>query len=625
MMIVKYRPDIDGLRTVAIVPVLLFHAGVPGMPGGFVGVDVFFVISGYLITAIIARELDNGTFSIVRFYERRIRRIFPALAVMMAAVLAGAAWLYFPADYRLVPRSVVAALLFVSNVFFWSETGYFDTAAHSKPMLHTWSLAVEEQFYIVFPLLLIFLRRSGASKRNAALTAIFIASLLLSIVLTRNLPDFAFFMLPTRAWELLAGSLLALGVLPPIANRAAREALAVAGLAAIAWAVLTFSATTPFPGISAMYPVLGAAALLHVAPGTAVGKLLSIRLVVFIGLISYSLYLWHWPVIVFVEYATDQRLEGVGSLAAICLSLLLALLSWRFVERPFRDVQQVPRRRIFVLAGSSASLILGISVAAIAARGWPQRFAPAIVAYAGASRDVSPRREECHRQQDGWRGVPPCVFGAAVPPTAMMWGDSHGVELSQALGEAAVGKNRAFVSETTSSCQPLIGFASPGSRCEARNRAVLSYLDARPGIRTVIIVGFWANPANLTQPAFASALEATVMRLRQRRRRVILVGAIPMHDWPVPRHVAHLAQQRALGAHEAAPPSEAVPMINRMAPILARLRADGVTVVDPRDQLCRGDYCDFYRGGQVLYFDRHHLSMAGARIVATSIGDAMLD
>ncbi len=614
-----YRPEIDGLRTVAILPVLLFHAGVSGLPGGFVGVDVFFVISGFLITGIIAREVDEQRFSIVRFYERRIRRILPALVAVMVAVLAGAAWLYFPGDFRMVPRSVIAALLSGSNILFWSEAGYFDAAAHSKPMLHTWSLAVEEQFYIVFPLLLILLHRYGARSLLHVLAAIFVGSLALCIVLTRTHPEFAFYLLPTRAWELMAGALLAVGAVPAVTDRRAREVVAVAGLAAIGWAVVAFTPATAFPGAAALLPVLGAAALIHAAEGTAVGRLLSLRPVVFVGQISYSLYLWHWPVIVFAEYATDRRLTGGWTVAAIAVSFVLAALSWRTVERPFRNSQWVPQARLFKLAGVAAASIVVVSIAGVAARGWPQRFAPEVLALDAASKGVSPRRDACHRQQDDPPGIPPCRFGADVPPAALLWGDSHGVEMSYALGELARVRGQSLVSETTSDCTPVLGLVSLGDACAARNREVVSYLDAHPGIRTLFIVGFWANPANQRRPGLPQALAATIARLRTGGRTVVLLGGVPMQAWPVPRHLAHLEQRGVLSEPDGVTLAEHTAMTRYLAPTLAGLRADGVTVVEPSDLLCRSGRCDVYRGGQVLYFDRHHLSVAGARIVAAGL------
>ncbi|PHQ61093.1 MAG: acyltransferase, partial [Sphingobium sp.] len=333
----RYRRDIDGLRAVAILPVLLFHAHVPGFSGGYVGVDIFFVISGFLITGIIAREVDEGRFSLVHFYERRFRRIIPALALMILVTLGCAAWLYLPGDLDGVPKSALAATLFASNLWFFTDTGYFAGGADVKPLLHTWSLAVEEQYYIGFPILLMLLARYAPRWRAVVLTMIAAGSLALAIILQRDTSGFTFYLLPTRAWELFAGGLLALGVLPAINRRWISELVAWGGLLAIALAVTFYDRDTIFPGLTALPPVLGAAALIHASPGTSVGRLLSLPILVGIGLLSYSLYLWHWPLIVFTEYATDAPLSGAIRLIVMAAALLAAALSWRFVERPFRS------------------------------------------------------------------------------------------------------------------------------------------------------------------------------------------------------------------------------------------------------------------------------------------------
>ena len=313
----RYRRDIDGLRAIAILPVLLFHAHVPGFSGGYVGVDIFFVISGFLITGIIAREVDEQRFSLVHFYERRFRRIMPALSLMILAVLAAACWLYLPGDIEGVPKSALAATLFASNLWFFTDTGYFAGGADVKPLLHTWSLAVEEQFYIGFPILLMLVARFAARWRGLIVGAIAAISLALAIALQRDTSGFTFYLLPTRAWELFAGALLALGAIPAARARWLREALAWSGLLSVAFAVIFYTRETVFPGITALPPVLGAALLLHSAPGTSVGRLLSMPLFVGVGLISYSLYLWHWPLIVFTEYATDAALTGSTAIAVV--------------------------------------------------------------------------------------------------------------------------------------------------------------------------------------------------------------------------------------------------------------------------------------------------------------------
>jgi peptidoglycan/LPS O-acetylase OafA/YrhL len=331
-----YRADIDGLRAVAVVPVLLFHAGFPAFGGGFVGVDVFLVISGYLITANILGHSDGGRFSVIDFYARRIRRIFPALFAMLLGTAAIGLLVLLPGDLADLGREVSAATAFASNVLYWRETGYFEATAGQKLLLHTWSLAVEEQFYVAFPLLMYLAARADIS-RVLVIAGALALSFALALWGVRHEPAATFYLAPTRAWELLLGALLAAGAIPAPARRRVRDGLSLLGLGLIAWGVLAFSPRTPFPGASALVPCLGAALVIHAGAGgrSLGGRLLGSPATVFVGLISYSLYLWHWPLLVLAKYYAVRELTGAEVLAVLLLSVLVATVSWRFVERPF--------------------------------------------------------------------------------------------------------------------------------------------------------------------------------------------------------------------------------------------------------------------------------------------------
>ena len=608
----RYRRDIDGLRALAILPVLLFHAHVPGFSGGYVGVDIFFVISGYLITGIIAREVDEGRFSLARFYERRFRRIMPALALMILVVLGGAAWLYLPGDLEGVPRSALAATLFASNLWFFTDTGYFSGGADVKPLLHTWSLAVEEQYYIGFPILLMLLARHAPRWRTGIVAAIAAGSLALAIVMQRDTSGFTFYLLPTRAWELFAGALLALGVVPVVRARWLREAIAGCGLAAIALSVLLYDRTTIFPGVTALPPVLGAAALIHAAPGTRIGRMLGWRPLVGLGLISYSLYLWHWPLIVFTEYATDLPLSGGTQVAVIAASLLAGTLSWRVVERPFRDSQRVPRRAIFLFTGAAMGLLCVMALALLAMGGWPSRFAPQVLTQMAGQKDFAPTRKQCH--DTFMRNATPCALGAAVPPDAMLWGDSHGVELAYALSLDAKAQNRSLIERTTSSCPPVLGYQAKDARCAAANQAAFDAIRADPEIRRVYLAAFWAN-GDFDYPAFVGKLDRTIAAIRGLGRQVVLIGPVPPQPFDVPRRLAHLAQagqlEQARGIDRAHVEARTV----HLRALFARWQARGVSLIDPVAALCTTGTCAIERDGKPLYFDSHHLSTAGARWV----------
>src|SRR5207248_6169363 len=320
----KYRPEIDGLRALAILPVVLFHYRAPGFQGGFVGVDVFFVMSGYLITGLVQSEMQCGTFSLAQFYERRVRRIFPGLFAMLAVVSIAAYVLLFPADLVRYAQSLFATALFGANFEFWREAGYFDTFANQKPLLHLWSIAVEEQFYLLFPALLILLRHAAPRLRIAAVGFVFIASFALGAWGVGAAPVATFYLLPARAWELMLGALLALGAVPAFRTRMASETLAALGLVLIGASMFAFTPATPFPGPAALLPCAGAALVIHAADPqrTFVGRALGVRPLVFIGLISYSLYLWHWPVFVFATYVHFREPTGMESPALIAFSFV---------------------------------------------------------------------------------------------------------------------------------------------------------------------------------------------------------------------------------------------------------------------------------------------------------------
>jgi len=337
----KYRPEIDGLRALAVLPVILFHAQEHYLPGGFLGVDIFFVISGFLITRIIQTELDNRQFSLARFYERRIRRILPALFTVILCSLP-LAWLtlYSVATMKEFGNSVVASLLFLANFFYLDQMGdYFSPDASMQPLLHLWSLAVEEQFYLFFPWLLIILSKYSRRRKLIALGGLTTASLLLNVLLASSHPGFSFYMLPTRFWQLSAGAMLALAALPSCTTvTSVRQILSASGLGLIALAYTNWLETLGFFASGSIMAVLGAVLIIGcAAPGTWVYRLLSSKLLVGVGLISYSLYLWHQPVFAFARLHDAPDALSAGYYAGLMtVIVLLAVATWKFVEQPCR-------------------------------------------------------------------------------------------------------------------------------------------------------------------------------------------------------------------------------------------------------------------------------------------------
>jgi peptidoglycan/LPS O-acetylase OafA/YrhL len=343
----KYRAEIDGLRALAVVPVILFHAGFELFSGGFVGVDVFFVISGYLITTILIEDMENNRFSLLNFYERRARRILPALFFVMLVCIPFAWMWMLPNQMKDFSQSLVAVSLFASNILFWRESGYFDAAAEEKPLLHTWSLAVEEQYYIFFPIFLILAWRFGKNRVFWMIVVMASASLLLSEWGWRNKPTANFYLAPTRAWELFAGSIAAFIVQKNGVQK--NNFLALLGLAGIVFSIFFYDESTPFPSVYALVPVIGVVLLvLYAERETLAAKLLSTKAFVGIGLISYSAYLWHQPLFAFSRIKLLQEPSSMlMSVLALC-SLLLAYFSWKFIETPFRKRGAVTRNKVFV-------------------------------------------------------------------------------------------------------------------------------------------------------------------------------------------------------------------------------------------------------------------------------------
>jgi len=378
-----YRAEIDGLRALAVIPVIFFHAGIESFSGGYVGVDVFFVISGYLITTIILADLEQGRFSIVHFYERRVRRILPALFFVMFCSLPLAWYLFLPSDMKDFSQSLAAVSTFSSNILFWRESDYFAGAAELKPLLHTWSLAIEEQYYVLFPLFLLVLWRVEKRWIAGAVLLVLVTSLWVAHWGAYYAPTANFFLLPSRAWELAIGALVALFLFnsdykafQPPASGLIGEAGGLAGLALIVYSIVIFDERTPFPGLYALVPTLGTALIIVFATGKSVaGKLLSARPIVAVGLVSYSAYLWHQPLLAFARYGWPDMAQML--LITVCaVSLGLAALSWRFVEKPFRDRDLMSRRTVFMFGAIGSVFFLTVGALGTWTDGFINRYEP---------------------------------------------------------------------------------------------------------------------------------------------------------------------------------------------------------------------------------------------------------
>lgn len=513
-----YRREIDGLRAVAVSSVVLFHAGVPFIPGGFVGVDVFFVISGFLITSLILTEKAAGRFSLLSFYERRARRILPALFLVVAACIPFA-WLWLtPLDLTKFARSVIAVSWFTSNLHFLGEKGYFDPVAELKPLLHTWSLAVEEQFYLFFPPLLMLVWRFAKSRLIWIALAAAIASLAFAQWAAIKEPDLAFYVLPSRAWELLIGALLA--ILPArhrdaLASNRFAEKLSALGLLSIVGAVLAFDRTTPTPGLLFLLPTLGAALIIVFArPGTLTGALLGSRPFVGLGLISYSAYLWHWPLFTFARYRSPA--EPSAWLVAILTvaTFALAYLSWRFVERPFRDRRRFSRTQIFAFAGAGTAAMLALGLVGNIYKGFPERLPPNVASdeFEAACR---PRTRLAENPD-----IRTCEFGdATATRTAIVYGDSHSRAISKEIDKRLKAlKIKGVMYDIDNSCQVIPQFylkedLGRQAKCAKVFQDLLANFKARNPVEIIIAmrwtVRLYPTPGEVDELSFTNSEGAT--------------------------------------------------------------------------------------------------------------------
>lgn len=618
-MSIGYRKDIDGLRAVAVVPVVLYHAGVSLLSGGFVGVDVFFVISGYLITSILADDIRRGEFSIMAFYERRARRIFPALFFMLLASIVVFAAILLPFDLRAFSRAVIATVSFTSNILFYLESGYFAAPSELKPLLHTWSLAVEEQFYIVFPILLYLLSKTGPRLRNAALIAIVGLSFAVNLWGVGPHPSATFYLLPARAWELLLGSLLALNVIPAPAGRGIREFAAALGLGLIAYSVLALSATDPFPGWNAAPPCIGAALIIWAGAGgeSLGGRLLGLGPVVFIGKISYSLYLWHWPIIVFVKYSTDRGLSPAETGLVVVASVAAATLSWRYVEQPFRGKgSRFGRRWIFTASAVAGALLLTVGMGGYLTKGWPQRFPeaiPIIAKYADYKRVDLYRLGTCFRREDQPPADYPLADCYGVPaPDILIWGDSFGAHLYGGLAGSAAPAHLRVGQATSQACPPILGLSAyRHAGCGAFNDHIFELVRQSPP-KTVVLSARW----ELLDRRDIPRLDSTFSALKGLGIDVIVVGQSP--TFYAPAYALFIKNM-----HGAAPeaPVEGIDHaeLNRLVAEVAE--RGGAKFFAPEGLFCTGTRCRIDRDGTLLFWDDGHLTAEGSAYVGESFFD----
>jgi peptidoglycan/LPS O-acetylase OafA/YrhL len=537
----QYRPDVDGLRAVAVLLVLGFHLSVPQLRGGFVGVDVFLVISGYLIAGIIASQIDQGHFTITGFYERRARRILPALMVVLLASTALASIYLLPGELVAFGKSLLGACFSFSNFYFAFNSSYFDEPAQMKPLLHTWSLAVEEQFYLLLPILLMLVAKWNARTRSTVLILLAAASFAWSVWASYRDPTNAFYLPMSRAWELMLGSILAMGTLPPIRARWLREAATILGLTAIVFAATHFTGDTPFPGIWALLPCGGC--FLTIAAGqhgtSLAAKVLSFRPITFVGLISYSVYLYHWPLIVFTRMgflSWIPRGNRSYALTIVAASLFLGTISWLLVERPFRTglFRTLSRPWLFGICGGSVAFASCLALVVVISAGLPSRFPPRAVQIAAQlDQPVQIRRGVCFIDDTThFQDFRPdaCVHFEPSKKNYLLLGDSHSAALWYGLSTQMTAVN--IMQATSAGCKPNID--SP------RGRDCAQMID--------FIFGKYL-PTHLVDALFVSArwyresdfdhLRSTIEWCKRNGVPVVVFGPVMEYDAPLPKLLAY--------------------------------------------------------------------------------------
>ena len=646
-MMPGYRADIDGLRAVAVLSIVLYHLGIEPFSGGFVGVDIFFVISGFLITSIILRKLAAGEFSLAGFYERRVRRILPALIVVLVATLVAGRWLLAPQPFAELAGSAAATTVFSSNVFFFLGSGYFAGASEYKPLLHTWSLAVEEQYYILFPFLLMWIASKAKQRFLPWLLAMAGLSLAGSIVVTRIDEAAAFFLIPFRAWELLIGSLLAVKVLPAIEGQRLQNSLAAVGFAMIATSVFAFSSETPFPGIAAALPTLGTALVIHAGKNGSpqVNRLLGIRPLVFFGLISYSLYLWHWPIIVFAKTVLINEPGDMELSAIAAVTLLLSTLSWRFVEKPFRRRDRLQSRgRLFAAFGGVSLVLLCVSLGARLIDSFSPPSQPDTLVAQAIDDPGWKYWKACEERAEESNDDPDlCRFGADnAGGRVLFWGDSHALALASATHLSARRHDAGGWLAVRSACPPLRHIERPGRQsCADFNEAVLRWLEANDDVDTVLLAARWALSANGARykdeagspvslvdlngggqadgaSLVALGLHRTVKALRDRGKRVVLVTQVPEIGYDVPR-ANYSAKLTGRNVSEMIAPSRSdyeERSGTTTSVILSLAEELGAGVIDPSSLLCDHQRCNVVMDGTPLYRDDNHLSLRGCVLLS---------
>lgn len=628
-----YRPDIDGLRALAVIGVILFHADL-GLSGGFVGVDVFFVISGFLITSLILKDIKSNQFSLLGFWERRARRIFPALYVVTITTIVLSYFFLLPKDFEILGGSVIGLSFFSSNIFFWKNTNsYFSGSAEEMPLLHTWSLSLEEQFYIIVPIVfLLFFKWRQFDKLFWVLSAGALLSLLISIVGTIHYESASFYLLPTRAWELGAGSIIATS--RPIKSYRLRTIFSVLGILSILFSFIFYDRSSSFPGLSAVPPVLGAALIIWSGVGFGeisrlpiVLKVLSIRPLVFIGLLSYSLYLWHWPLLALNEYMVIGRDSILVKLTIVLVSFLLSIISWKYIEQPIRKKKiACSRFSIFSLSAVGLISLVGCSAFILMNGGFVSKVSKEV-------RDSENRglSEDTFFDYDlAAKGFPEnkIVLGhKGHEPSFFLWGDSHAMAISRALDLAGKEFSIGGLSVVKTSTLPILDWQTSESSQILYNEQILKYLTAeeqRKTIKHVVLAGRWwlaFNQSLKNKNNIEESLIRTITEIQSLGYSVSIFLQVPQwtDHWHTPSSFPfHYNWKNFSWGYSDIKISDELlkKRFSSQNEMFERIREKipNLKIIDPLPVLINADgYYYFKDNNNWIYYDDDHISANGAR------------
>lgn len=660
----QYQPEIDGLRALAVLPVILFHAGFQGFSGGFIGVDIFFVISGYLITSIILAEMEAGTFTLASFYERRARRILPALFFVMALCLPFAWFWLLPYDLQNFSQSLVAVPTFASNIFFYQQSGYFDENASIKPLLHTWSLAVEEQYYLVFPLFIVLTWRFGKTLILKCLVIVFILSLALAHWSFSAHPYFTFFLLPTRGWELLIGGILAfyfsLGY-KRTENRWINEFGSLLGIVLIIHSIFLFDNATPNPSFYTLVPTVGTVLIIYFAtPQTYTGKLLGSKFFVGLGLISYSAYLYHQPLFAFAKQRSIDEPSKLLIGLLVIVSFCLAYFSWRFIEAPFRNKGRINRKQLFTFCILASFSFVLIGLVGYLNKGFPKRVNESALLALAKQDDRNPREKECQASDSKW--ISPndsCVMGDRNKIQVVLLGDSHANAIAYELGNSLEVNGIGMRQLTYDGCPPLfdVYHVDSGSKCYLYSDAAYKFVAQNKSITHIVISLRWTaylkgygfnnkeggieyinsridvisegklqrNEDEKRREVLKSIYAKTIKKYMDLGRQVILVYQVPEVGWNVPKVLAknkffnkNTSENEITTNHKVylERNKETNDILDGLGihKNLIRIKPDSIMCDSFISSRCVATF-----NGDVFYYDDDHLSNAGARLITREI------